>query len=87
MTKMFPIGIIGCKTIPVGSMNMCMVHSPVGVSGSTARVDCGESCEVVVFQVKSSLEVRGQQNENARIEVLEGWKLFEKNIPRAASCF
>ena len=40
-----------------------------------------------VYQVKSGLEVCGQQNKNAPMEVLEGWKLFEKSIPRAASCF
>ena len=51
---------------------MCMVHNPVGVSGNTGRVDFEESCEVVDYQLKS---------------VSEGWKLFEKNIPRAASCF
>ena len=60
--------------------------NPVGVSGSTGRVDCGESCEVVSSQVSSGVEVRGQQNKNARVEVSEEWELFEKNIPRAASC-
>ena len=65
---------------------MCVVHNPVGVSGSTGRVDCGESCEVVSFQVSSGVEVRGQQNKNARVEVSEEWELFEKNIPRVASC-
>jgi len=63
---------------------MCMVHNPVGVSGNTGRVDFEESCEVVDYQLKSGLEVRGQQNKNARMSVS---KLFEKNIPRAASCF
>ena len=87
MTKMIPTGIIGCKIIPVGSMNMCMVHNPVGVSGSTGRVDFEESCEVVDYQLKSGLEVRGQHNQNTRMAVSEGWKSFEKNIPRAASCF
>ena len=66
---------------------MCMVHNPVGVSGNTGRVDFEESCEVVDYQLKSGLEVRGQQNQNACMAVSEGWKLFEKNIPRAASCF
>ena len=60
---------------------------PVGVSGSTGRVDCGESCEVVSFQVSSGVEVRGEQNKNARVEVSEEWELFEKNIPRAAYPF
>ena len=66
---------------------MCVVHNPVGVSGNTGRVDFEESCEVVDYQLKSGLEVRGQQNQNDSIAVSEGWKLFEKNIPRAASCF
>ena len=64
---------------------MYMVHNPVGVSGNTGRVDFDESCEVVDYQLKSGLEVRGQQNQNARMAPSEGWKLFEKNIPRAAS--
>ena len=87
MTKIIPTGIIGWKIIPVGTSMMCMVHNPVGVSGNTGRVDFEESCEVVDYQLKSGLEVRGQQNKNARMSVSEGWKLFEKNIPRAASCF
>ena len=41
---------------------------------------------VVSFQVSSGVEVRGQQNKKARVEVSEEWELFEKNIPRAASC-
>ena len=85
--KIIPTGIIGWKIIPVGTSMMCMVHNPVGVSGNTGRVDFEESCEVVDYQLKSGLEVRGQQNKNARMSVSEGWKLFEKNIPRAASCF
>ena len=64
---------------------MCMVHNPVGVSGNTGRVDFEESCEVVDYQLKSGLEVHGQQHKNARMSVSEGWKLFEKNIPRAAT--
>ena len=40
---------------------MCMVHNPVGVSGNTGRVDFEESCKVVDYQLKSGLEVRGQQ--------------------------
>ena len=40
---------------------MCMVDNPVGVSGNTGRVDFEESCEVVDYQLKSGLEVRGQQ--------------------------
>ena len=87
MSKIIPTGIIGWKIIPVGTSMMCMVHNPVGVSGNTGRVDFEESCEVVDYQLKSGLEVRGQQNKNARMSVSEGWKLFEKNIPRAASCF
>ena len=52
--------------------------NPVGVSGSTGRVDCGESCEVVSFQVSSGVEVRGQQNKNARVEVSEGMGIVRK---------
>ena len=73
----------GKKIIPVGTKSECMPWNPVGVSGSTGRpvrVDCGESCKVVMFQVKSGVEVRGQQNKNAREEVSEEWELFEKNI-------
>ena len=66
---------------------MCMVHNPVGVSGNTGRVYFEERCEVVDYQLKSGLEVRGQQNQNTCMSVSEGRKLFEKNIPRAASCF
>ena len=84
---MIPTGIIGCKIIPVGSMNMCMVHNPVGDSGSTGRVDFEESFEVVDYQLKSGLEVHGKQNKNVRMEGSECWKLSEKNIPSAASCF
>ena len=89
MTKIIPTGVIGWKIIPVGTSMMCMVrmHNLVGVSGNTGRVDFEESCEVVDYQLKSGLEVRGQQNKSARMSVSEGWKLFEKNIPRAASCF
>ena len=87
MTKMMPTGIIGCKIFLVGSMNMCMVHNPVGVSGSTGWVDFEESCKVVDYQLKSGLEVCGQQNQNAHMSMPEGWKLFKKNIPRVASCF
>ena len=49
MTKMIPTSIIVGKIIKVGSMNMCMVHNPVGVSGSTGRVDFEESCEIVDY--------------------------------------
>ena len=51
---------------------MCMVHNPVGVSGNTGQVDFEESCEVVDYQLKSGLEVRGQQNQNTRMPVSEG---------------
>ena len=55
---------------------MCMVHNPVGVSGNTGRVDFDESCEVVDYQLKSGLEVRGQQNQNARMGVsINGFKI------------
>ena len=54
----------GKKIIPVGTKRECtrsvLVEVPVGV-------DCGESCEVVSFQVSSGVEVRGQQNKNARV--------------------
>ena len=40
-------------------------------SGNTGRVDFEESCEVVDYQLKSGLEVRGQQNKNARMSVSE----------------
>ena len=39
------------------------------------------------LSVQVLLEVRGKQNKNARMEASQCWKLFEKNIPRAASCF
>ena len=79
--------MFGWNIIPVGANTECMVWNPVGVSGSTGRVDWGERCEVVAYQLKSGLEVRGQQNQNARMAPSEGWKLFEKNIPKAASMF
>ena len=55
---------------------LCMVHNPVGVSGNTGRVDFEESCEVVDYQLKSGLEVRGQQNKNERLPKIGGMKLF-----------
>ena len=57
-----------------------MACNLVGVSGSTGRVDCGESCEVVSFQVSTGVEVRGQQNKNAHVEVLEGMGIVRKAL-------
>ena len=48
---------------------MCMVHNPVGVSGNTGRVDFEESCEVIDYQLKSGLEVRGQQQKRPYVSV------------------
>ena len=86
MTKIIPIGMRGKKIIPVGTKRECT--RSVLASGSTGQINIVEkaSCEVVLFQVSSGVEVHGQQNKNARVEVSEEWELFEKNIPRAASC-
>ena len=84
MTKIIPTGIIGWKITPVGTSMMCMVHNPVGVSGNTGRVDFEESCEVVDYQLKSALKCVANRT---KTPVLSVSKLFEKNIPRAASCF
>ena len=51
---------------------LCMVHNPVGVSGNTGRVYFEESCEVVDYQLKSGLEVRGQQNKNCSKRTFQG---------------
>jgi len=84
MTKIIPTGVIGWKIIPVGSMYRVYQKKP-------GRCYCKYRSGWLRGKLRGhclSVEVRPWRawpvEPNAR---MQAWKLFEKNIPRAASCF
>jgi len=84
MTKIIPTGVIGWKIIPVGSMYRAYHMKPGRCywkyRSGWLRGKLRGHCLSVEVRPWSAWPVEP----NAR---MQAWKLFEKNIPRAASCF